>query len=793
MRLLDHPNVVSLKHCFFSTTEKDELYLNLVLEYAPENIHRVIKHYNKLKQRIPLIYVKLYTYQIFRALSYINRGIGVFHRDIKPQNLLVCSCGMSFEDWKIRMEIFLAAYNDNMYRCIIKGPIRVTKTIKVNDQEVIVDKDEEEMSPDEIKLKNLDKVGIFIMTKAQDNERFDYVKHCKTSKEMWDKVRDMSEGNEAIKEHNLSVAMEKFENFKMKPGETIEQMSSRFTKVLNNVLKLGKTFTDKEITLKVLKALPPKFNMKITTMEESRDLGKISLTELFSVLKAYEYKMPRMGIEETSTSGPTAALVAAERTRRSSGKSRGEDSSDEAPVLSKKEYTADDVALLLNGFKKFYKRKMKNKYNNASTSKPTSNSHDIKDDYKSKMMCYNCRKLGHFIKDCPYPKAEKYTEEEKKQRKERREKRYQKNKVLLAEAEKMAAIYSSNTESGTSSDDSVFDETPALLCLMAKESDDSDNEVILSESELELFSSFEQVMNNKVDVVNELAKLKDEMIMLKKQNTKLKSKVERPEESAMYKKLSHECESLRAECEMYKGQIKELEARISLHNKSSVPTSSVASIDKSTEQSTPVVKESLELNRAEKFVSADNSNIILYVQTTKSTSLEVEKKEIQTPKAKKGKKPETEKQTGKTKQQSSPKKSADKSKTNQTSKAKSSVKEQVKSRPKKQRNYNKNAYYGNESYYVQPAYPPYYAAPHYPPHYAAYPAHQPMHAYPAYHASYPAYEPYHHHNDHQYNMPAVYDENEVAHAPAKIAKPKKPKTSTSWVVKGDTNPPGPSQ
>lgn len=89
MRLLDHPNVVSLKHCFFSTTEKDELYLNLVLEYVPETVHRVIKHYNKLNQRIPLIYVKLYAYQIFRALSYIHCGIGVCHRDIKPQNLLV--------------------------------------------------------------------------------------------------------------------------------------------------------------------------------------------------------------------------------------------------------------------------------------------------------------------------------------------------------------------------------------------------------------------------------------------------------------------------------------------------------------------------------------------------------------------------------------------------------------------------------------------------------------------------------------------------------------------------------
>ncbi|PON88745.1 Glycogen synthase kinase [Trema orientale] len=83
MRLLDHPNVVSLKHCFFSTTEKDELYLNLVLEYVPETVNRVIKHYNKMNQRMPLIYV------ICRALHYIHNSIGVCHRDIKPQNLLV--------------------------------------------------------------------------------------------------------------------------------------------------------------------------------------------------------------------------------------------------------------------------------------------------------------------------------------------------------------------------------------------------------------------------------------------------------------------------------------------------------------------------------------------------------------------------------------------------------------------------------------------------------------------------------------------------------------------------------
>lgn len=73
MRLLDHPNVVSLKHCFFSTTDKDELYLNLVLEYVPETVYRVTRHYSKANQRMPMIYVKLYTYQV-------------------SQLFLICSC-----------------------------------------------------------------------------------------------------------------------------------------------------------------------------------------------------------------------------------------------------------------------------------------------------------------------------------------------------------------------------------------------------------------------------------------------------------------------------------------------------------------------------------------------------------------------------------------------------------------------------------------------------------------------------------------------------------------------------
>lgn len=64
MRVMDHPNVICLKHCFFSTTSKNELFLNLVMEYVPETMYRVLKHYSNANQRMPLIYVKLYMYQV---------------------------------------------------------------------------------------------------------------------------------------------------------------------------------------------------------------------------------------------------------------------------------------------------------------------------------------------------------------------------------------------------------------------------------------------------------------------------------------------------------------------------------------------------------------------------------------------------------------------------------------------------------------------------------------------------------------------------------------------------------
>ncbi|KAF3839289.1 hypothetical protein F7725_018006 [Dissostichus mawsoni] len=68
MRKLDHCNIVRLRYFFYSSGEKkDEVYLNLVLDFVPETVYRVALQQGK--DHHPIIYVKVYMYQLFRSLA----------------------------------------------------------------------------------------------------------------------------------------------------------------------------------------------------------------------------------------------------------------------------------------------------------------------------------------------------------------------------------------------------------------------------------------------------------------------------------------------------------------------------------------------------------------------------------------------------------------------------------------------------------------------------------------------------------------------------------------------------
>jgi glycogen synthase kinase 3 beta len=68
--------------------KKDDVYLNLLLEFLPATLYKVIRVAQKEKRIMPWIEIKLYVYQTLRALAFIHSK-GICHRDVKPQNLLV--------------------------------------------------------------------------------------------------------------------------------------------------------------------------------------------------------------------------------------------------------------------------------------------------------------------------------------------------------------------------------------------------------------------------------------------------------------------------------------------------------------------------------------------------------------------------------------------------------------------------------------------------------------------------------------------------------------------------------
>jgi hypothetical protein len=114
--------------------------------------------------------------------------------------------------------------------------------------------------------------------------------HCKSAKDIWDKLRNIYEGDTKVKKEKLQTYRGQFEQLKMKEDENISSYFLRVEKIVNEIIGLGEEIEESIIAQKVLRSLPIRFNPKISSLEERSDLISIIMERLHGILTAYEMR-----------------------------------------------------------------------------------------------------------------------------------------------------------------------------------------------------------------------------------------------------------------------------------------------------------------------------------------------------------------------------------------------------------------------------------------------------------------------------------------------------------------------
>ena len=80
----------------------------------------------------------------------------------------------------------------------------------------------------------------------------------------------------------------KFENLKMNENETLTEFYEKFSDIANEYFALGEKLENNVLVRKIVRVLPDRFQTKLTTIEEAKDLDKIKVEELMGSLRTFE-------------------------------------------------------------------------------------------------------------------------------------------------------------------------------------------------------------------------------------------------------------------------------------------------------------------------------------------------------------------------------------------------------------------------------------------------------------------------------------------------------------------------
>ena len=100
------------------------------------------------------------------------------------------------------------------------------------------------------------------------------------------------EGTKKVNDIKLQMLTTRFEELKMSEDESFDLFYSKLNEVVIGKFNLGEKMEDSKIVRKILRSLPESFHVKVTAIEESKDLDDIKVQELIGSLQTDELSPP---------------------------------------------------------------------------------------------------------------------------------------------------------------------------------------------------------------------------------------------------------------------------------------------------------------------------------------------------------------------------------------------------------------------------------------------------------------------------------------------------------------------
>ncbi|KAL6318985.1 hypothetical protein AAG906_001458 [Vitis piasezkii] len=107
--------------------------------------------------------------------------------------------------------------------------------------------------------------------------------------ENYEYLKEEYKGDERINNMKVMNLIREFEMKKME-SDAIKDYGAQLLSITDEVRLLGKEFSNEKIVQKILVTLPEKYEATISSLENSKDLSTISLTELLHSLEVAEQR-----------------------------------------------------------------------------------------------------------------------------------------------------------------------------------------------------------------------------------------------------------------------------------------------------------------------------------------------------------------------------------------------------------------------------------------------------------------------------------------------------------------------